>query len=405
MTKPAILVLTLAFSFPAGLSCPAAEPAPNASAALARNQNRFALDLYQSIRERDGNLFLSPYSIAAALRMTASGARGETEADMQATLHTAGLTGGVHTAGARLRRQVEADAAAGTNELDIANALWIQHGADIRPDFQDLMETRYEAGIRAVDFAREPDRAAAEINRWVSRATQGRIPDLVPPGAVGPMTRLILANAIYFKGLWATPFDKADTVSAPFHTPDGQEMETPFMHNKLRAGFSRSDRLDLLELPYAGDHLSMAILLPRGQSLADLESSLTPDGLAARLKEVRRREVDVYLPRFRITTRFSLAGTLQTLGMKRPFSRKADFSGMSRSMDLFLSDVIHKAFVEIDEKGTEAAAATAVTVVTTALRPPPPVFRADRPFLFLIRHRPTGAILFLGRLENPQRSP
>ena len=378
--------------------------------ALVSANTAFALDLYQRLRRGEGSIFFSPYSISVALAMTYAGARGATAEEMARVLHfdLFGETGGsaprLHSAFGELIRRVNALGEAGNYQLSVANALWGQKGAGFLPGFLDLTRTHYGAGLREVDFASATEAARKTINAWVEEETQDRIEDLIPPGVLDALTQLVLTNAIYFKGTWASQFSREATREEPFTLPDGDRVTVSMMRRTGEYRYAESEALQVLELPYAGDDLSMVVLLPRKVGgLSDLERRLTPENLHGWLAGLRSRRVQVSLPRFTLASGFRLAEALRALGMADAFTPgRADFSGMNGRRDLYISAVLHKAFVEVNEEGTEAAAATAVVMVKSAAPSPPVVFRADHPFLFLIRERPSGSILFLGRLLNPR---
>jgi serpin B len=291
-------------------------------------------------------------------------------------------------------------------KLAVANSLWPQKGYEFLPGFVALCRDRYEAQPTAVDYAGATEAARKQINDWVEAKTNRKIQELFKPGVLDAQTRLVLANAIYFKGDWATPFDKQFTQELPFHLANGKQVTAPLMTRQAQFGYAAIADLQVLDLPYAGNALSMTILLPaKADGLAALEAQLTVAKLDAWLKAMRNREVNVVLPKFKTTAEFSLGETLQALGMRDAFAGgQADFSGMTGKKDLFISAVVHKAFVEVNEEGTEAAAATGVGMKLTAAMPQePPVFRADHPFLFLIRENQTGSILFLGRVADPSK--
>ena len=406
----AVLVSALLFSLAAGAetkpaSAPTVRPRASASdvAAMAQADNAFAVDIYRKLSAKKGNLFLSPSSIFAALSMTASGARGQTEAEMAATLHYSIERGRVHPAvGALLY-----DMAAQRNpkvRLAIANALWAQKSYPFLDTYLNPVRANYAAGLRNLDFAGAPERARKTINKWVEERTQNKIRELLKKGVINSGTRLVLTNAIYFKADWAKRFKTKDTRDANFRLLDGKTVRTPLMYRKAEhVGYAEIDKLQALALPYAGKELSMIVLLPRGKDgLPALEKRLSAKALKKIMAQVRRkREVRVYLPRFKVTTSFSLKKVLVSLGMREAFSTSADFSGMTGKRDLFITAVVHKAFVDVNEEGTEAAAATGVAVGLTAMPMKPTVFRADHPFLFLITHNKTGSILFMGRCVNP----
>ena len=365
----------------------------------------FALDLYAQLAAgSEGNLFLSPYSISTALAMTYAGARGETEAQMAETLHFALPQESLHEA---FKKLLESQKSGGEEsyELAVANALWGQKGYGFLDEFLELTRSHYGAGLKEVDFAADSESARRTINAWVERETRNKIQDLIPPNSLSPLTSLVLTNAIYFKGKWEVPFEKNRTKEESFFTIGGKTIETPLMHQVDSYGYFEQDAFQALELPYIGDALSMVIFLPREkEGLADFEKTMTLENLKDWTARLSRRRVIVALPKFEMTSQFSLKETLQNMGMKDAFGGDADFSGMTAQNDLNIDKVLHKAFVEVNEEGTEAAAATGVIMTRTSLshQPRPPLFRADHPFLFLIRDKRSGSILFLGRLVNPK---
>ncbi len=371
--------------------------------ALVRGNNTFALDLYGELRAQEGNLFFSPFSISTALAMTYGGARGSTAAQMEQVLHFEVTTERLHQAFSQLVETLNAQGAKGDYQLSVANVLWGQQGVGFLKKFLDLTEKHYGAGLRQVDFAAATEAARRAINAWVEEETQGKIKDLIQPGVLNALTRLVLTNAIYFKGTWAEQFDKKATRDAPFTLATRQQVKVPMMHKTENFGYTEAEDFQALELAYAGDDLSMVIFLPRQvDGLAALEKELSLDNLQSWLGGLRRQTVQVSVPRFTMTSEFRLQEVLKSLGMTDAFSGAADFSGMTGRRDLFISAVIHKAFVDVNEEGTEAAAATAVVMMRSAAPRPPVVFRADHPFLFLIRDNASGSILFIGRLVNPK---
>ena len=378
-----------------------------AAATVAQGVNLFGVDLYTRLRSSEtGNLFFSPQSISTALAMTYAGARGETAEEMARTMRFSLPQDRLPAASAELTRALRGG---GTKSyrLSIANRLWGQRGMSFLDAFVAVTRRDYGAELGLVDFATNAEGARGEINAWVVKETEQKIRDLIPAGVLGPDTRLVLANAIYFRGDWAHQFDKRATREEPFHVSGGTTVAVPLMFAKMTVGFAdRTDvGLKVAELPYKGDDLSMLVLLPDApDGLAGLEAKLTADTLQQWTTGLARRDVLVYLPRFSVESGFGLGSTLAAMGMPLAFSDRADFSGMDGKRDLSLSAVLHKARVDVDEQGTEAAAATGVAVGVRAMRPEePPTFRADHPFVFFIRHNPTGAILFLGRLANPKR--
>ncbi len=370
--------------------------------AAAGSNNAFALDLYGALREQEGNLFLSPFSISTALAMTSAGARGET-AEQMADVLCFSAEDKVHRQFGGLGHSIRAREDAGYR-LDVANALWVQEDYDLLETFLDTVTENYGAGVRQVDYEGDAEGARKVINAWVEDQTRDKIRDLLQPGILDRLTRLVLTNAIYFKGVWQTPFDKDATNDAPFHVAPGDSIAVPMMYQEERLSYHEDEDVQLLGMPYAGGALSMVVLLPKtNDGLAALERKLGAAKVDQWVSSMHPRKVRVFLPRFKTTSQFGLGPILAGLGMPLAFdARDADFSGMTGRPDLYISAVVHKAFVDVNEEGTEAAAATAVVMrMKTAMPAEPPTFRADHPFLFLIRDTESGAILFLGRMANP----
>jgi serine protease inhibitor len=366
----------------------------------------FACDLFGQLRSQPGNLFLSPYSISTALAMAYGGARGDTASQMASALHFSLPPEQLHPAFADLQKGLNAVQQKGQVKLAVANSLWPQKGYEFLPAYLALCEKQYGVTIQPVDFVHETETARKTINTWVEKMTNDKIRDLFQPGVLDPLTRMVLVNAIYFKGDWDKPFSKGLTQTAPFHLSPNQTVDAPLMRANGKYRYAETPDIQVLELPYAGHDLSMLILLPRQvDGLAALETSLTLEKLAAWRKDLATRPVQLWLPKFKLESQFSLNAKLAALGMTDAFTDRSDFSGMDGKHDLFLSAVVHKAFVEVNEEGTEAAAATGVAVAGRAMMRPeePVVFRADHPFLFLICDQKTGSILFLGRLADPAR--
>jgi serpin B len=370
---------------------------------VVESSNRFAVDLYARLAPRPGNLFFSPFSVSTALAMTHAGARGVTAEEMARVLHFSLEPGSLHPAYGALIRSLDRGSTLGGYRLDVANRLWGQTGYGFLEPFLATTREDYGAELAQLDFAGAPEPARATVNAWVEEKTQGKIQDLFPAGTIGELTRLVLTNAIYFKGSWASRFDEAGTRSAPFRLSGTTSVDVPTMSQSGRFALARLDDLDVLELRYQGGDLSMVILLPAAvDGLGSLESILTFESLTAwlaMLDAAEPTEIILSLPRFRTASSFVLNDVLAAMGMPTAFDPvAADFSGMNGRRDLAVQVVVHKGFVDVNEEGTEAAAATGVGVGATSL--PPPLL-VDHPFLFLIRDNLTGSVLFLGRIVDP----
>jgi serpin B len=361
--------------------------------------------LYTQLQsETGGNLFASPLSIATALAMAYEGARGETATQMADVLHLSQDPAALQGAFAALLGDLNAAGQAGGFSLDVADALWAQQGFQLLADFVSAMQNGFGGGLKQVDFIHDADGATQTINDWVAQQTQGKITDLFAPGALNAYTRLVLTNAIYFKGQWATAFDAAQTYDAGFTLGSGDRVSAPTMHNTSGYRYMEKDGFQVLELPYADGRLAMDVLLPTQSSgLSGLDASVIPSDLNSWLQGMSTQQVQVSLPKFTMTTQFDLIPALKALGMTDAFlSGGADFSGISAEQQLYIDKVAHKAFIDVNETGTEAAAATGVGVEMAAEFPGGPVlFNADHPFLFLIRDTQTGSVLFTGQVENP----
>lgn len=372
--------------------------------AIVEASNAFALSgLYAELAQQPGNVFFSPASIHTALAMTYAGARGQTEAQVAAALRLPDWEQDrVHAAYAALLDQFEPKRA--PYELHVTNRLWGLPGYTWQQPFIDITRSHYGAGLREVDFAGDPEAARQTINQWIEKQTRGKITDLIPTGTLSNMTRLVLTNAIYFKGKWDSPFEADVTRDAPFHLSPDEQAQVPMMHQTEQFGYAETDLAQVLSMSYARGELAMVVILPTAiDGLPAVEAALIESGLDD--IDLADREVHVSFPRFRIEQAMPLKDTLAALGMTDAFDAdRADFTGMTTQEPLFIAAAIHKAFVDVTEEGTEAAAATALSFDAAMDMPgdPPPVFRADHPFVFLIRHTETGTILFLGRVTDPR---
>ncbi|MBN2015078.1 MAG: serpin family protein [Candidatus Altiarchaeota archaeon] len=365
--------------------------------------NRFAFELYSEYKSQEGNVFFSPYSISSALAMTYEGARGETAEEIQAVFHfpenDSGRRQGFSAANAEINREGKAYA------LSTANALWAQRDFVFLPEYFKVVEEYYSGKATNLDFVLETEKSRMTINSWVEEHTNDKIKDLIPSGAITPLTRLVLTNAIYFKGTWVKQFNESLTEERDFRV-GGEKTVKVDMMSMFMEDFNYTETADaqILELPYSGGELSMLILLPKDDDITSLEESLSAEKLSAWRKALREEKIDeLYLPRFKFETKYFMAETLKAMGMLTAFSYEADFSGMDGKRDLYISSVIHQAFVGVNEEGTEAAAATAV-IMTLSATPEPQeriIFNADHPFIFIIQQKSSGNILFLGRVSDP----
>jgi len=377
--------------------------------------NQFAFELYAKDKSKDGNIFFSPYSISTALAMTYEGARGKTADEIQSVFHFPKEDS--------LRRESFLKISNLINKKDkkytlhTANALWAQKDYPFLEGYFNLIKDYYGGKATNLDFIKETEKSRLTINNWVEKQTNDKIKDLIP--SLDPLTRLVITNAVYFKGFWLQPFDKKYTRDEDFRVGSGNTIKTPMMHLEGKElNYGETDKLQILELPYEGlalpyeeKDLSMLILLPKGDDLKTAEESLSAEKLSAWKTLLGRQEVKVSLPKFKFEKLYFMKNTLAEMGMPTAFTLgidfggKADFSGMTGKKDLNIDEVIHKAFVEVNEEGTEAAAATAVMMMVGAAPGPSRIieFRADHPFIFLIQERETGSILFLGRVSNPTK--
>jgi len=376
---------------------------------LVEGNSAFAFDLYRLLAEQrgEGNLFYSPYSISLALAMTYAGARGETETQMADALAFTLPQEQLHPAFNALDQALvsRGEGAEGKDEegfrLNIANAIWGQRDYAFLDAFLDVLAENYGAGLRVLDFANAPEESRVTINEWVSEETEGKIENLIPQGAIDPLTRLVLTNAIYFNAAWANPFEAEATKDGPFTLLDGSEVTVPMMRQTESFGYAEGEGYQAVELPYDGGEMSMVLLLPEREGFEAFEDSLDGERVQAIVEALEYRQVAVTMPTFEFDSRFGLNQVLAAMGMPAAFSGQADFSGMTDDKDLFISDVVHKAFVSVDEEGTEAAAATAVVMKLSAMPEEPMEVALDHPFLFLIRDIETGTILFVGRVLDP----
>jgi serpin B len=382
------------------------EVSPDDAALLVEGNNTFAFDLYQQLKEKDENLFYSPYSISAALAMTYAGARGETEKQMASTLHFTLAQEQLHPAFNSIALAL-ASRGQETEEPDKmgfvlknVNAIWGQKNYKFQSAFLDVLAENYGAGMRTLDFAKEPEKSRLTINDWVSEQTADKIQDLLPAGSIDPSVFLVLTNAIYFKANWFHMFDEKKTVNGQFSLLDGSKVTVPMMHQTDYFDYTEGDGYQAIELLYRTRELSMIILLPEEGNFQEFENSLQYSQLKEIVDNLEYRQVILSMPKFNFDSEFDLKQTLSEMGMPIAFSGGADFSGIAEGGG-FISGVYHNAFIAVNEKGTEAGAATAVAIAKGAVGGPVE-FTVNRPFIFLIRDIKTGTILFIGRVLNPE---
>jgi len=389
---------------------------PNVAASdveqLVAGNTDFAFDLYQAVRPSNGNVVYSPYSISLAFAMTYGGAHSETATQMADVLHYT-LSGDqfhpvFNALDLDLARRPNQAASVDEKErfqLSIANSLWGQDGWPFLPEYLDLLAVNYGAGMRLVDFENAPESARRQINDWVSEQTRGRIKDIIPSGMIDPVTRLVLANAIYFKATWEYKFNANDTADKPFYLLNGDTVSVPMMEisHQVNLSYAAGDGWQAVSLPYKGGLTEMVVIVPDAGNFETFESTLSAERYDEILAAMEPQDVILSMPKFTFETQFGLKDILAGMGMQAAFDpNTADFSGIDGQRDLVISDAIHKAFIAVDEKGTEAAAATIIIMGLGAIMPQGIVLTIDRPFFFFIRDVPTGTILFMGRVLEPQ---
>jgi serpin B len=376
-------------------------------AQVVAGDSAFAFDLYHAVRKDQGNIFYSPYSISVALAMTYAGARGDTERELANTLHYTLPQSELHPAFNALQLDLSSRGQEVTGaeeqerfQLNIVNALWGQVDYHFEQAFLATLARFYGAGLRLLDFASNPEESSAIINAWVSEATEGRIKDLLKPGVITGNTRLVLTNAIYFTAAWVQPFPENNTQDKPFRRPDGDQVMVPMMSQIVRATYAQGNDYQAVALPYRHAPVSMLILLPDAARFGDFEAALSAERVQDVLDSLQPADINLTMPKFEYDAALDLSQTLADMGMPAAFGAGADFSAMTGDRSLYISDVVHKAFVAVDEEGTEAAASTAVAMAESAMALQPTV-TVDHSFIFLIRDDETGTILFMGRVLDP----
>jgi len=405
----AIAIVGGVFLFREGkISSPELEPKLTDINNVVDANNQFALDYYSKLKDKDsGNIFFSPFSISGAMAMAYEGARGQTAEEMRSVFY--------FPEDNDLRRKEysaifdEINKGDKKYKLSIANALWAQKDYQFLSDYLKTVEKYYGGKANNLDFQKDPEGSRVTINNWVENQTNNKIKDLIPSGAIDELTRLVLTNAIYFKGEWVRQFNEEDTQEENFIINENNIVKVQMMQRideDAKFNYAENDQLQILEMPYSGEELSMLILLPKNDDLSTLENLLSTKKLSEWKKDLENQRVKIFIPKFKLETKYFMTEDLKTMGMPTAFiPAGADFSGMDGTKNLYIGQVIHQAFVEVNEEGTEAAAATAVIMQLGAApdqkTPEIPVFRADHPFIFLIQEKSSGNILFMGRVVNP----
>jgi serpin B len=373
---------------------------------MAKGTNAFGVDLYHQVAQGSGNLFFSPASISTAFGMAYAGAKGQTAQEMAKVFRFDPSPRKVGEETASLLKQWNAPGADRGYQLAVANALWGQQGYPFLPGFTTQLQSDWGADLHTVDF-KQTEAARETINQWVEKQTQNKIKDLIPSGGIDASIRLVLTNAVYFKAAWDEQFQLRATQPGEFKLAEGKSVDVPMMHQMARFGYLKTDDFSALQMNYAKGELSMIVFLPKKPNgLGEFEKSLTDENLKAwidHLRQGRSTEVRVSFPKFKMTEELQLSRELSRMGMPRAFSSGADFSGMNGGAEpLNLSEAFHKAYVDVNEEGTEAAAATAIGVRATAMPMLEATFTADHPFFFVIRDNESGTILFVGRVVDPR---
>ena len=364
--------------------------------------NHFAINLYSQYKSEEGNIFFSPFSISTAMAMVYEGAEGKTAKEIKSVFGFPKYDNSRRNQYSNLLSEINKKDK--EYALKTANALWAEQDFNFLDKYLTTVEKYYGGKTTNLDFKNEPEASRLIINNWVEDKTNNKIKDLFPEGSIHPLTRLVLTNAIYFKAEWLKQFDVDKTRDKNFRVNPDKSIKVPMMQRTDRKSifnYTQNEDLQILEMPYAGEDLSMLILLPFDDDIEVLENSFTIEKLTEWKKSLRKRRVKIYIPKFKFETKYFLSETLSNLGMPTAFTNSADFSGMTGTKDLKIDKVIHQAFIEVNEEGTEAAAATGVTIMMLSAKPPTPIFKADHPFIFIIQQNETGNILFMGRVNNP----
>ncbi|MDX9694514.1 MAG: serpin family protein [Bacteroidales bacterium] len=370
---------------------------------ISDGNNRFAADVYKQIKTEPVNQFYSPLSISSALAMTYAGAKGETLKQMSNTLYFSENQEELHSNFSHLIKMLTETEAEGI-QLNIANSLWLQENMQVLDQYLSITNKYYQAGINKVNFITNPENSRKTINNWVEKNTNNKIIDLLPDGSIHSQTRMVLVNAIYFNGAWEKVFDKNKNTTEPFFVFKTCETQATFMNNYINSGFYEDNLLSIAEIPYRNKNQSMIIILPKSKyGLKEVEKLFEQNLLPDYFEKMEDRRINLSIPKFKSESTYKLQEELSKMGMPVAFSNNADFSGITGDKSLAIDKVIHKAFIDVNEEGTEAAAATAVTMRKTAILLDEAQFKADHPFIYLIKDNETNTILFVGRLMNPKQ--
>jgi serpin B len=370
--------------------------------AIADGNNRFMVKAYKILSEKDENIFISPYSISSALAMTYAGSSGKTEKEMGTALEFSANNTNFHENFGISTRSINSIGEKGEIQLTVANSLWMADGYKFTDEFLRINKTFYQTEMTNLNFA-ESEKSRKTINDWVAEKTKDKIKDLIPEGILDALTKLVLTNAVYFKAEWSEQFKKHNTQESVFYTYGG-ETRTEMMNLKNRFKYMQNSELQFIEIPYKGGDASMFVLLPKNKDgLKAIEKKLTSDDLDKYVSELKSTEVNLFFPKYKMSLSYELRDLMRKLGMKEAFSKSADFSKMNGNKDLYISAIIHKTFIAVDEQGTEAAAATAVVMRMKSMPPQDDfaTFKADHPFFYFIKERSSGTILFAGRVTDP----
>ncbi|MBU4486972.1 MAG: serpin family protein [Candidatus Delongbacteria bacterium] len=372
---------------------------------ISENNNIFMMNAYKLLTEKDDNIFISPYSITSALAMTYAGSANKTETEMGKALKFTGNSINFHENFGKITQSINEISKKGNIELTVANSLWLADGYKFLDEFLRINKTFYKTETTNLNFA-ESEKSRKIINDWVSEKTKDKIKDLIPKGILDALTKLVLTNAVYFKAEWAEQFKKSGTKESEFYTSADNSVKAELMNLKHNFNYMENMELQFIEMPYKGNEASMYILLPKERDgLRDIEKKITYQDIIKYTESLQTKKVDVFFPKFKMSLSYELRELMGKLGMKEAFNKKADFSKMTGKTDLYISAIIHKTFIAVDETGTEAAAATAVVMRMKSAMPNPDfaTFRADHPFFYFIKEKVNGTILFAGRVVDPSK--